>query len=278
MRGERRDGCRNRRRLWCWSAGPFVSFANCGLPYHVGGVIAEEKSLLVVTPELIRSRFRIDVRPGHEVVSIDRDGRTVRVRAAETGEESEVAYDVLVLSTGASPIRPPLPGIETPGIFTLRSIPDTRAIREWIAQKGVKRAVVVGGGFIGLEMAENLVHLGIEVTIVEGLSQVMAPIDAEMAELVHERLRARGVELMLDAMVAGFERQADGSIEVMTKDGRKTRGEMVILSIGVRPDVELAKGAGLELGKRGGIKVDEQMRTSDPQYGRLAMRLRCATW
>ncbi len=245
--------------------GPFVSFANCGLPYHVGGLIVEEKKLLVASVPMFRDRFRIDVRVDTEVLRIDRDAQVVEAIDHKTGETSFFPYDDLVLSTGAAPIRPPLPGIDTPGIFTVRTIPDSRAIRAWLAERQCRRAVVVGGGFIGLEMAENLVHRGLKVTLVEGLHQVMAPLDPEMAQPVHEHLLTHKVALKLGAMVNGFLEREDGSIAVQTRDGGEVSGDLVVLGIGVRPEVGLARAAGLEIGSRGGVRVDEQMATSDPR-------------
>jgi len=242
--------------------GPYASFANCGLPYHVGGVIANESDLLVAKGPLFKERFGIDLRTRHEAVSIDRETREVEVRDLATGQIYQLLYDALVLSPGAAPLRPPLPGIDLPGIFTLRSIPDTRLINEWIARQAARTAVIVGGGFIGLEMAENLSHLGLAVTVVEMLPQVMPPIDAEMVTPVHEYLTTKGIKLALGAAVAGFA-ENDGHLEVQTKDGTAHSADIVILAIGVRPETALAKAAGLEIGERGGIRVDEQMRSSD---------------
>ncbi len=242
--------------------GPFASFANCGLPYFVGGVIEQEDDLLVAKGPLFKERFAIDLRTQHEVVAIERDAREVEVRDLAAGRSYRLRYDALVLATGAAPLRPPLPGIDLPGIFTLRNIPDTRHIKDWIAQHGAKSAVLVGGGFIGLEMAENLQRLGLDVTVVEMLPQVMPPIDAEMVAPVHEHLIVQGVKLALGAAVAGFA-QKDGRLEVQTKDGAAHLADIVILAIGVRPETTLAKAAGLTIGERGGIRVDEQMRTND---------------
>ena len=243
--------------------GPFASFANCGLPYFVGGVIEQEDDLLVAKGPLFKERFAIDLRTRHEVVAIDREAREVDVRDLASGRSYRQRYDALVLAPGAAPLRPPLPGIDLPGIFTLRNIPDTRRIKEWIAQHAAKCAVLVGGGFIGLEMAENLKHLGLDVTVVEMLPQVMPPMDAEMVAPVHEHLITQGVKVALGAAVAGFA-QKDGRLEVQTKNDAAHIADVVILAIGVRPETTLAKAAGLTLGERGGIRVDEQMRTSDP--------------
>lgn len=244
--------------------GPYVSFTNCGLPYFVGGVIESEKSLLVADAKLFEERYNVRVRVRTECLSVDPANHTVTLRDIDSGTETKESYDALVLSPGASPLRPPLPGIDLPGIFTLRTIPDSRAIRDWIDQHHAKRAVVVGGGFIGLEMAENLVHRGIEVTVVEMLDQVMPPLDPEIAAMVAAHLQKHGVTLALGDGVAGFAESPSGSLLVHTKSGAKHEADMVILAIGVRPETALAEAAGLELGPRKGIRVDEAMRTSDP--------------
>ena len=261
--------------------GPYVSYANCGLPYHVGGKIEEESSLLVATENTFREQFAIDVRTRCEVVGISAADKTVQLKNHVTGEVTTEPYDKLVLSPGAAPIRPPLPGIDLPGIFSVRTVPDARAIREWLdrdmtGRSGMnsytgyqtvvpaKRAVVVGGGFIGLEMVENLTHRGLDVTLVERLNQVMPPLDPEMALIVQRYMEEHGVKLELNDGVAGFEQTADGDLEVLTASGKRLPADIVILAIGVRPETALAKMAGIEIGQRGGIRVDEQMRTSDP--------------
>ena len=249
--------------------GPYVSYANCGLPYHVGGVIKEEASLLVATAEMFRDRFAIDVRTSCEATEILPKEKKVRLRDVRTGEVSEHAYDKLVLSPGAASIRPPLPGIDLPGIFHVRTVPDARQINEWIASRRIEagakpRAVVVGGGFIGLEMAENLVHRGFEVTVVELAGQVLTPADEEFARAVEAHLEKHGVKLALNDGVAAFEPAGENALTVHTKSGKAHGADLVILSIGVRPHTVLAKTAGLEIGARGGIRVDDQMRTSDP--------------
>ena len=244
--------------------GPYVSFANCGLPYYVGDIIADEEALLVATPQLFKERFHIEVRVGHEVQSIDREKREIEVRNCQTGEVHRERYDALVLAPGAVPVRPPIPGIDLPGIFSLRTIPDSRQIREQIAGGRAKRAVVVGGGFIGLEMTENLVRRGLSVTIVEMLPQVMPPVDPEMAVPIQQHLTANGVSLCLGDAVAGFEQGPEGNtISVTTKSGGRYVCDMVLLAIGVRPEITLARDAGLEIGQLGGIRVDDHMRTSD---------------
>ncbi len=245
--------------------GPYVSFANCGLPYYVGNVIQDEKKLLVASAELFKTRFRIDVRTENEVIAIDRERREIEVKRLLTGETYGEKYDALVLSPGAAPIRPTLPGIDLPGVFVLRTIPDSRRIRSWIEERKVGSAVVVGGGLVGLEMAENLASRGIAVTVVEMLDQVLPPLDPEMAEPVQQHLVKHGVALRLRDAVAGFSQESGGSLEVQTRSGSKFPADLVILSIGVRPEIKLAKEAGLIIGERGGIRVDDAMRTSDPR-------------
>ena len=245
--------------------GPYVSFANCGLPYYVGNVIQEESKLLLASPALFRERFNIEVRTRNEVLAIDRAALSVSVRDLETGREYSEPYDALVLSPGAVPIRPSWPGIDLPGIFTLRTVPDSKEIRHWIEEKKPHNAVVVGGGFIGLEMAENLAHRGIAVTIVELANQVMPPLDPEMAEYAKQRLESRGVVLALADAVAEFGQGSKGGLSVHTKNGKAYEADLVVLAIGVRPETALAREADLELGERDGIRVDSQMRTSDPR-------------
>jgi NADPH-dependent 2,4-dienoyl-CoA reductase/sulfur reductase-like enzyme/rhodanese-related sulfurtransferase len=242
----------------------YVSFANCGLPYFVGDVISDERNLLIATPELFRKRFNIEVRVRSEVRAIDRAKREIEVKNALTGEVYRERYDALVLAPGSAPVRPPLPGIDLPGIFTLRTIPDSRQIKQWITERKAERAIVIGGGFIGLETTENLVRRGISVTIVEMLSQVMPPIDPEMAVPVHDHLAANGVTLRLGDGVARFEQASDGhTIIVTTGSGASYSGDMVLLAIGIRPETSLAQNAGLEIGRLGGIRVNDRMRTGD---------------
>lgn len=246
--------------------GGHVSFANCGLPYHVGGVIPERDDLLLQSPESLRERFGLDVRVRHEALGIDRTERRVRVRDLTTGNEYTEDYDTLVLSPGASPIVPPVPGAER--AFTLRDIDDldrlTSALRRGhggataMAAGGVGEAVVLGAGFIGVEVAENLRHRGIEVTVIELADQVLAPLDPEMAAPVADRLRAGGVRLRLGVQVDAID---DDGVEL--SDGTWVAAGTVVMAIGVRPDTALARAAGLKIGERGGIVVDERMRTSD---------------
>jgi NADPH-dependent 2,4-dienoyl-CoA reductase/sulfur reductase-like enzyme/rhodanese-related sulfurtransferase len=261
--------------------GPYVSYANCGLPYHVGGVIERESSLLVANEELFRAQFAIDVRTGCEAIEISPQQKTLQLRDVLTGDVTTHSYDRLVLSPGAASVRPPLPGIDLPGIFHVRTVPDARQIREWIERgspfltgmdrysgfqtvRPKTRAVVVGGGFIGLEMVENLVHRGFEVTLVEMLDQVLPPVDVEHARVVEGYLKRHGVHLALADGVAAFKQAANGALEVETKSGKIYPADIVILALGVRPDTALARTAGLAIGERGGIRVDDQMRTSDP--------------
>ena len=261
--------------------GPYVSYANCGLPYHIGGVIEKESSLLVSSEAMLRAFFAIDVRTNCEAMRVSPDKKTVDLRNVATGEVTTESYDKLVLSPGAVTVRPPLPGIDLPGIFQVRTVPDARAIREWIERGSLflagmhkysgfqtvrpkTRAVVIGGGFIGLETAENLVHREFDVTLVEMLDQVLAPLDREMARVVEGYVERHGLRLALNDGVSGFRQAANGSLEVQTKSGKVYPADIVILSLGVRPDTALAKAAGLEIGERGGIRVDDQMRTSNP--------------
>ena len=252
-------------RIILFEKGPFVSFANCGLPYYVGDVINKEEALLVATPDLFRKRFNIEVRLNSEVTSIDRERSEIEVVEFASDRRYREKYDALVLSPGASPIRLPVPGAELPGIFTIRNIPDSRQIREWIAKSEAKRAMVVGGGFIGLEMTENLARLGLEVTVAEIQPQVMPLMDPEMIAPVHEELRRHGVSLRLGDEVAGFERLPDGSIWVRMKSGKGEKTDIVIMGVGVRPETKLARDAGLEIGELGGIRVNDRMATSDPK-------------
>lgn len=251
-------------KIIVFEQGSFVSFANCGLPYYIGDVITDEKKLLVANVALFRDRFKIDVRLESEVIEIDRPTRQITVKNRQTGAVYHESYDALVLAPGAAPIRPPLVGIDLTGIFVVRTIPDSRQIRAWINQHQAKRAVVVGGGFIGLEMTENLIDRGIEVTLIESQSQIMSPLDPEMVVSVQEKMRSHHVNLVLGDSVSKFERN-DLGIAVTTKSGAMHTADIVILGIGVRPETGLAKAAGLEIGDRGGIRVNEQMQTSDPQ-------------
>lgn len=240
--------------------GEHISYANCGLPYYIGGVIEDRDRLFVQTPEAFGKRFNIDVRILSEVTAIDAEAKQVTVHTAD-GKEYVESYDKLLLSPGASPVVPPLEGIDSKGIFTLRNVSDTDRIKAYMAEHKVKRAVIVGGGFIGLEMAENLKHAGAQVAVVEMANQVMAPIDFSMAALVHEHLQQQDVRLYLEQAVEGFSREGD-ELTVHFKSGVSLKADMVLLSIGVRAETRLAQTAGLKIGEMRGIWVDEYLQTS----------------
>jgi NADPH-dependent 2,4-dienoyl-CoA reductase/sulfur reductase-like enzyme/rhodanese-related sulfurtransferase len=244
--------------------GPYVSFANCGLPYYVGNIISDERNLLVATREMFRTRFNVDVQTETEVTDIDRAARVITVRDGRTGNSRTERYDALVLAPGAAPIRPPLRGMDLPGVFAVRTIPDSRRIRSWITECHATSAVVVGGGFIGLEMMENLHQRGLAVTILEKLPQLMPPLDPEMAVPLREHVLAQGVRLRLGDGLASIEAGEGGGLIVAAESGARLPADLVILAIGVRPETALATAAGLPLGSRGGIVVDAQMRTADP--------------
>lgn len=252
--------------------GPHVSFANCGLPYYIGGEISEKSDLLVQTPEGLRSRFNLDVRVMSEVVEIDPAKKSVRVVDHINKREYEEEFDSLIISTGASPLKPPIPGIEHPAHFSVRGIPDAEAITDWIQRKHCKHAVVIGGGFIGLEMVEQLHRRGLRVTVVEALPQVMAPFDPEMAAWLQQELISNHVDLHLNDGVASFsepQENENGITVVQLNSGTRLPADLVILGIGVRPESQLAKQAGLKLGSRGGIVVDSALRTSNPDIWAL---------
>lgn len=243
--------------------GEFISFANCGLPYYIGDEIKDRDDLLVTTVDLLEDRFNIDVRIFNEVINIDRENKEIVVKDLKKGEEYRESYDVLVLCPGGSPIKPPLEGIDLDTVFSLWTIPDSDKIKSYVADNKPKSAVVIGGGFIGLEMAENLKFLGLDVTVVEMLDQVMPPLDFEMVSLVHQHIIEHGVHLHLSDAVSSFHKKGDKTV-VKTKSGAELESDMVILSIGVRPNNELAKISGLEMGDRGGIITNKNMLTSDP--------------
>lgn len=240
--------------------GEFISFANCGLPYHISGVIEDRNKLLLQTVEGMNARYNLDIRNFSEVTSINREAKTVSVKHVQTGEEYTESYDVLVLSPGAKPIVPPIEGLKSNNVFTLRNIPDMDKIKKYLEDVNPKNAVVIGGGFIGLEMAENLVHAGVKVTLVEKLPQVMGPVDPEMAAIVEDELRKNGVDLILGDGITDVQ---DQGTKVVLESGKVLDAELIILSIGVRPENTLAIEAGLALGERGGIKVNEYLQTSD---------------
>ncbi|MBN1540626.1 FAD-dependent oxidoreductase [candidate division KSB1 bacterium] len=243
--------------------GEYISYANCGLPYYVGGVIAEREKLFLQTPAGFGKRFNIQVRTRHNVQRIDRHNKQLQVENLETGKVFNESYDKLILSPGAEPLKPPIPGIDLEGIFTLRNVPDTDRIVSYVEAKKPKRAVIVGAGFIGLEMAENLHKRGIFVTIVEMADQVMTPLDYEMAAAVHQHLKTKKVEFYLKDAVQSFV-QKGKKLGVALQSGRELESDLVILSIGVKPESNLARDCGLEIGPAGGIKVDEHLMTRDP--------------
>jgi len=247
--------------------GPHVSFANCGLPYYIGGEIERSESLVLETPERLGSRFNMDVRILTEVMAINREAKTVTVRSRVTGAIDTVSYDALLLSPGAKPFRPPIPGIDLPGHFTLRNVPETIEISEWIKKHEARRAVVVGGGYIGLEMAEQLVGRALNVSIVEAGPQIMGVLDPEMAALLQQELVKHGVHLYLNESVEAFNAAnpdiASASVARL-KSGKQLPADLVVIGIGVRPEVTLARNAGLEIGELGGIRVNSSLQTSDP--------------
>lgn len=241
----------------------YISYANCGLPYYIGGVITDPEDLTLQTPESFFARFRINMKVHHEVLAIDPDRKKVRVKNLKSGEEFEEAYDKLILSPGAKPTQPKLPGVGIKKVFTLRTVEDTFRMKEYIAQNQPKSAVLAGGGFIGLELAENLKELGMDVTIVQRPKQLMNPFDADMASFIHGEMRKHGVKLALGHTVEGFEENEDG-VDVLLKDEKPLHADMVVLAIGVTPDTKLAKEAGLELGIKDSIVVNDRMETSAP--------------
>jgi len=242
--------------------GPYISFANCGLPYYIGGTIKKRSSLILQTPEAMYDRFKIDVRVNNEVLSINRDNKTVQVKNVVTDELYEESYDVLVLSPGSTPLKPPIKGIDSSNIFSLWNIPDTDKIKTFVQENELKTATIIGGGFIGIEMAENLHDLGMTVSIAEMAPQVMAPVDMDMAQILHKHMKEKGVKLHLDNGVSEFVNRGKVT-DVVLNDGTKIESDIIILAIGIRPNGELAKNAGLEINQRGGIVVDQYLRTSD---------------
>ena len=241
----------------------YVSYANCGLPYYIGGVIEAPEALTLQTPESFYSRFHVTMKVRHEVTALHPDRKTVSVKNLETGEEFEESYDKLLLSPGAKPTQPRLPGVGLEKLFTLRTVEDTFRIKDYISAHHPRSAVLAGGGFIGLELAENLRELGMEVTIVQRPRQLMNPFDPDMAAFIHSEVRSHGVKLALGRTVEGFE-EKDGGVDVLLKDSAPLHADMVVLAIGVTPDTALAGEAGLELGLKGGIVVNDRMETSIP--------------
>ena len=241
----------------------YVSYANCGLPYYIGGDITDAEDLTLQTPDSFHQRFALDIRVRHEVTAIHPEKKTVTVHALDTGATFEAAYDKLVLAPGARPVKPPLPGIDHPRVFSLRTVEDTLRIRRYIDDRHPRSAVLIGGGFIGVELAENLRHAGLDVTIVDMQPQLMNQLDPDMAAFVHAQMRAKGIQLLLQKGVQAFE-DADGAVRTLLSDGSAVTADLAVLAIGVAPDTALAKDAGLALGMRGSILVNDQMQTSCP--------------
>jgi len=244
--------------------GPYVSYANCGMPYHIGEVIKDRQALFLATPESLHTDYDLDVRVQQEVTGIDRANKEVTVHNLVTGVTYRESYDKLILSPGAKPLVPGVSGVNLKGVFALRSMPDMDAIKAFVDAGTARAAVVVGGGFIGLEMVENLMARGLEVTLVEMLDQVLAPLDWEMAALVHRHLRQKNLRMALAEGLKGIERDSDGRLRVTLASGKSASADMVILAVGVQPEGDLAKAAGLDVATRGHIVVNEQMQTSDP--------------
>ena len=244
--------------------GPYVSFANCGLPYHIGGEIKDRAKLLQHTPETLRSRFALDVRVRNQVERIDRDRRVVQVLDLSTGRTYEEPYDYLILSPGASPLKPPVAGLDLPGVFSLRDVPDMDRIIAWLDVKTPRSVAVVGGGFIGLEMVEQLHHRGLSCSLFESNPQVLMPLDPEMVSPLQDELRREGVEIRLNDGVAEILPGRDGALALKTRSGHTQEVDLVIWSIGIRPETKLAKDAGLAIGETGGVKVSDSLQTSDP--------------
>jgi len=241
----------------------YISYANCGLPYYIGDVITNERALTLQTPQSFDARFRVSMKVRHEVTAVNRDRKTVSVTNLETGESFEESYDKLILSPGAKPTQPKVSGLGLDKVFTLRTVEDTFRIKKYVTENAPKSAVLAGGGFIGIELAENLRELGLDVTIVQRPKQLMNPFDPDMASFIHNEMRKHGVKLHLGRTVEGFE-ERDGGVDVLIKDEPNMHADMVILAIGVTPDTALAKAAGLELGQKDSIVVNDRMETSDP--------------
>jgi len=244
--------------------GPYISFANCGLPYYIGGTIKRREDLLLQTPEGFGKRFQVDVRVNNEVMKINKEEKTVEVKHVLEGTTYKESYDVLVLSPGSTPLKPPITGIDGENIFSLWNVPDVDKIKAFIEEKNLKTATVIGGGFIGLEMAENLHDIGLDVSIAEMAPQVMMPIDYDLAQLLHHHIARKGINLHLNNGVKEFSAKENKTTDVILSDGTVINSDIVLLAIGIRPNGELAKGCGLETNQRGGIVVDEHLVTSDP--------------
>ncbi len=264
--------------IFLFERGSEVSFAHCGLPYYLGGVISNRQQLLVATPERFRDWYRIEVRSRSEVRRIDRQNKSIEVVHVQTGQVSQESYDALVLSPGAAPIRPDVPGLDLEGIFTLRNLDGADHIHAWMTERQAMRAVVVGAGYIGLELAENLAHRGLDVTLMEQLPHILPTLDPEMVSAVEEELRHQGIELRLGCSLAGFEPASSHRLAVLSQQGERILADIVCLAVGVRPEVRLAEEAGLAIGPCGGIQVDEHMRTSDPHIWAVGDAVEVRDW
>lgn len=242
--------------------GPYISFANCGLPYYIGGTIEDREELLLQTPESFNARFKVDVRVNNEVISINKEEKFIEVTDHLDGITYKESYDTLVLSPGSTPLKPPIPGIDSPNVFSLWNVPDVDRIKEYVEANELKSATVIGGGFIGIEMAENLHDLGLKVSLAEMAPQVMMPVDFDLAQFLHDHIVKKGVDLHLNNGVKSFEYN-DGVTDVVLNDGTAISSDIVLLAIGIRPNGELAKNAGLKTNARGGIVVDKYLKTSD---------------
>ncbi len=250
--------------IFIYERGPAISYAICGLPYYVGGVINRREQLMVASPESFRDNFNVEVRVRHQVEGINRTDKTVLVRNLSTGETFEQNYDCLVLATGSTPVRPNLPGMNLPGVFTLHHLEEADQMMRFLQERPVRQAVVVGAGYVGLEMVENLVRREIEVTLLEQMPHVLPQMDPEMVAPIHQALCDHGVHLAFNAALTGVEQGSNRTLYAVGSDGKRHRADMVVVGVGVRPEVSLARMFGLEIGELGGIRVDEQMRTSDP--------------
>ena len=254
----------NQRRIILIERGAHVSFANCGLPYYIGNIIEEQSNLLLASPEMFRNRFGVDVRLRHEATAIDKTNKTVTVRNLDTDSSETLSYDELVLSPGAAPFRPNMPGIDLPGVLTLRNIPDAERIKARIRETNAQSALIIGAGFIGLEVAENLRHLGLNVSIIEGADHILPPLDSQMAPYVSQLLEKNGISVHTRTLTSGIRRTESGRLQAYNDNWQSDETDLIILSIGVRPESTLARQAGLQLGINGSIIVDETMRTSEP--------------
>ncbi len=246
-----------------YEMGSYVSFANCGLPYFIGDVIVEENKLMVATPELFRNRFNIQVFTDSQVLAIDRTSQTLTIKNQLTEQTHTDCYDALVIATGAQAVWPDIPGVDLPSVYALRTIPDSRKIRADLEK--MRHAIVMGGGYLGLELAENLKKRGLDVCVLQSSGQLMPTLDKEMARYIEQHLRENGLECRLNAIASAIELNPDQSLTVQLQDGQTIRTDAVMISVGVKPRIELAQQAGLEIGELGGIRVNENMQTNDPK-------------